>query len=284
MTGTAAYLRRLGIDRALPPTLDSLVAIHRRHLARVPYENLCIMLGKPPSVDSAACLERVGSVGRAGYCFHQNGALETVLRNLGYEVERRHGHVWTDEGNRYDRELNHLVLVVSGLPNGANPDGHWWADVGLGDGFHDPLPIMTGSHEQGGFTYRIDEVRADGWSFWHDASGSFTGIEVTTAPTDPMAVLAAHAQLSTPPEGPFARMLLVERRDASGVDALRGCVLVRIDPDARTDTDLTSYDAWRGALVDTFRLPLVGIDDDDLAALWTRTWSAHQEWDAAGRP
>ena len=49
----AAYLRRLGVDGDLPPTLETLVALHRAHLDAVPYENLGIMLGRPPSVDPA---------------------------------------------------------------------------------------------------------------------------------------------------------------------------------------------------------------------------------------
>ena len=37
------------------------------------------------SVDPAASLARVGETGRAGYCFHQNGALEIALRELGFD-------------------------------------------------------------------------------------------------------------------------------------------------------------------------------------------------------
>src|SRR4051812_339758 len=110
----AAYLRRLGVDGELPPTYDTLLTLHRAHLAAVPYENLGIMLGRPPSVDPAESLARVGAVGRAGYCFHQNGCLETVLRDLGFAMSRRHGHVHTVEGDR-DSSLNHLVLVAEGL-------------------------------------------------------------------------------------------------------------------------------------------------------------------------
>ena len=90
MSDTSAYLRRLGLGVTPPPTADTLFLLHRRHLERVPYENLEIMLGRPPSVDAAASLERVGELGRAGYCFHQNGAMELVLRELGYDVTRRH--------------------------------------------------------------------------------------------------------------------------------------------------------------------------------------------------
>src|SRR3954452_19280688 len=125
----AAYLRRVEYDGDLAPTYDTLLALHRAHLDAVPYENLGIMLGRSPSVDPAASLARVGEVGRAGYCFHQNGALEVVLRALGFQMSRRHGHVYTAEEHRDDTSLNHLVLVADGLATDDNPGGRWWVDV-----------------------------------------------------------------------------------------------------------------------------------------------------------
>jgi N-hydroxyarylamine O-acetyltransferase len=278
-----AYLRRLGIDRALPPTLDSLRLIHRRHQAAVPYENLGIMLGPAPSVDPTASLERVGEVGRAGYCLHQNATLELVLLDLGFEVERRHGHVWTDPEHRDAADLNHLVLVVSGLPTDDNPGGRWWPDVGLGEGFLEPLPLVVGDYADGPFRYRIETITDDGWSYTNDPSGSFTGLEVTRRPTDPLAVLEAHAVLSTPPEGHFAKILVIQRRDESGLDTVRGCVHVRVDGAGRRTTDLTTYDEWRAALV-AVGVSLEGVADDQLHALWERSWESHEAWVAAGRP
>ncbi|GCD91746.1 arylamine N-acetyltransferase [Nocardioides sp. LS1] len=283
MTGTAAYLHRIG-DRALPPTLESLRLIHRHHLGHVPYENLAIMLGQPPSVDPQACLERVVEHGRAGYCFHQNGALEVVLRDLGYAVERRHGHVWTDESQRFAGTLNHLVLLVTGLPTDDNPDGRWWVDVGLGDAFLEPLPVIEGEHVQSGFRYTVGDVTPDGWSFRHDSAGSFTGIEVSTLSTEPAAVLASHAELSSPPDGHFAQLLVVQRRDATGVDVVRGCVRSRVEATGTTQTTLETYDAWRSALTDDLGLALDDVDEDDLRGLWERSLVSHRAWVEAGRP
>ncbi len=116
MSNTAAYLRRLGFTERPAPTIDTLREIHRRHQRTVPYENLGIMLGPVPSVDPELSLARVGEVGRAGYCLHQNAVLELVLRDLGFDVERRHGHEWSDPELSGSDELNHLVLFVSGLP------------------------------------------------------------------------------------------------------------------------------------------------------------------------
>ena len=280
----AVYLRRLGVDGALPATHDTLVALHRAHLDAVPYENLGIMLGRSPSVDPAASLARVGAVGRAGYCFHQNGALGRVLDELGFELSRRHGHVWTTEDDRDSTDLNHLVLVADGLPTSDNPGGRWWVDVGLGDAFRDPVPVTVGRHDQGGFRYEITEVRDDGWSFRHDRAGTFTGIEISTRSTEQPVVQEAHARLSAPDHGRFARVLVVQRRDDTGIDTVRGCLHHRALPDRHTEAELASYGEWRQALVDGTRLSLEDVDDDELRALYAAQWARHLTWTAAGRP
>ncbi|WP_193609314.1 arylamine N-acetyltransferase [Nocardioides lijunqiniae] len=278
-----AYLRRLGVDQALPPTLESLRLLHRRHLATVPYENLGIMLGQGPSVDPDSSLVRVGEVGRAGYCLHQNAVLERVLVDLGFTVERRHGHVWTREDDRDSPALNHLALVVSGLPTDDNPGGRWWPDVGLGEGFWEPLPLVVGEYADGPFRFAITEVDDEGWSFRNDPTGAFVGLEVTSRPTDPAAILAAHASLSTPPDGAFTRLLVAQRRDEAGLETVRGCVATRIDASGRHTTDLTTYDAWLAALAD-IGLSLEGFEDADLRALFERSLAGHERWVAAGRP
>jgi arylamine N-acetyltransferase len=280
----AGYLRRVGYDGDLAPTYDTLVALHRAHLDAVPYENLGIMVGRPPSAVPAESLARVAAVGRAGYCFHQNGALESVLRELGFETSRRHGHVYSAEDDRDDTTLNHLVLVADGLPTDDNPGGRWWVDVGLGDAFRDPVAVTVGRHDQGGFRYEITEVRDDGWSFRHDRAGTFTGIEIRSLPIDQPAVDEAHAWLSAPLDGRFATILVVQRRDDTGVDTVRGCLHLRTRPEDQTETELSSYDEWRAALVHRTRLPLEDVGDAELRGLYDGQWARHLAWTAAGRP
>ena len=282
-TAVAGYLRRIGLGPDLPPTLGTLTAIHRHHLAAVPYENLEIMLGRPPSTDPRACLERVVEVGRAGYCFHQNGALEVVLRELGFAVQRRHGQVLTDDATPRG-SLNHLVLVVSGLPTPENPGGRWWPDAGLGDAFVDPLPLVEGEHVQDGFRYRLEDVSDDGWLFRHDPTGTFTDLHVTDAPVGEAEVLAAHRHLATPPDGRFTQVLAVLRRDSGGVDVLRGCVRSRVEPGGTVARDeLTSYDAWRAGLVE-LRVGLADVAEEELRDLFERSLAVHRAWVAEGRP
>jgi N-hydroxyarylamine O-acetyltransferase len=282
---TAAYLERLGLDADLPPSIESLVAIHRAHVEQVPYTNLDIMLGRPPSVVPADSLERIVALGRGGYCFHQNGALGAVLLDLGYAVERRHGHVWTRPEHRDSTDLTHLVLLVSGLPTDANPAGRWWPDVGIGEGPIDPVPLVTGVVVDGPFRFEVNLAGngSEGWSFANDPTGTFTGLEVRRLPAGAREVDAAHAALSTPPRGAFTRILVVQRRDPLGSDTVRGCTAVRIDAGGTDRRDLTSYDDWRGAL-DAIGLAPADVDADELRALFDRSLASHRAWDEAGRP
>ncbi|WP_457208365.1 arylamine N-acetyltransferase family protein [Nocardioides sp. P5_C9_2] len=289
---TEAYLARLGLGEAPEPSLESLRTLHRAHLERIPYDNLSIMMGRPDPATSDACVERAGSGRRLGYCFQQNTALEALLVGLGYAVSRRHGHVWVRPEGRLDASLNHLVLVVSGLPTDDNPGGHWWVDAGLGDGFAEPLALVRGEQRVDGFRYEIGAgygAQAAGrprgpaaWTFDHDPSGAFTGVVVTERPSDPAAVEAAHRALSTAADSPFRSKLVVQRHDGDAALTLRGCLLTEQTATVRTETELSSYDAWREALVDRMLLP-VGTDED-LVDLWERTRVAHAAWTAAGRP
>jgi len=65
MSALDAYLDRLGIDDRPPPSIESLREVHRRHVSTVPYENLAIMLGRPPSVDPPESFVRVDETGRS---------------------------------------------------------------------------------------------------------------------------------------------------------------------------------------------------------------------------
>ena len=89
----------------------------------------------------------------------------------------------------------------------------------------------------------------------------------------------AHRVLSTPPEGRFTRVLVVQRRDGTGTEALRGIRHQRSGDGAFT-SDLASYDDWRATL-ESLRVSLAGVADDELRSLHARMLAAHAEWAAA---
>jgi len=269
------YLSRLGLSGNPSATVAGLTELHRRHLDTVPYENLAIMLGRPDSTDPGETLRRIAGGGNAGYCFHHNGAFEVVLRSLGFAVERRYGHVWSSPEARAARHLNHLVLLVTidGRP--------WWPDLGLGDALRDPVEVTDGEIRQGPFRYEITGASTQSWTFSHDpAAGSFGHLDVRPASPAQGDVAASHLMLSTPPDGRFTRVLVVQRRDDTGTGILRGVRLQRTGDQPFT-RDLTAYDDWRAAL-ESLRVSLAGVTDGELRALHDRLLVAHAERLAAG--
>jgi arylamine N-acetyltransferase len=278
---TDAYLTRLGLQRE-PPSAEALARIHRAHVERVPYETLWIHLGERWTVDPAASLDRIAGRRRGGYCYHLNGALSELLRDLGYDVVRHVGGVHGPGGPTEADLGNHLVLTVRGLPTDENPGGAWYVDAGLGDALHDPLPLVPGTYRSGPFRFVLEETPGGvgDWHLVHDAAGGFTGMAWRSTPAEMGAFADRHVHLSTSPESGFVRVLTAQRRDATGADSLKGLVLKRVGGGASVRT-LETEREWTGALADLFGLEL-GAEQRD--ALWRKVAAAHEAWVTAGRP
>jgi N-hydroxyarylamine O-acetyltransferase len=93
---------------------------------------------------------------------------------------------------------------------------------------------------------------------------------------------ARHRWLSTSPDSGFVRTFAVQRRDATGVDMLRGCVLSRLDGKPLAPRTLETEREWYEALRDVFDLPLTDLTAAERARLWARVRGAHERW-LAGR-
>jgi N-hydroxyarylamine O-acetyltransferase len=275
------YLARLGVAHTGPPSVEGLRALHRAHVERVPYENLEIQLGRPTSVSGLESALRIAG-GRGGYCYHLNGAFALLLSALGYGVRRHRGGV---QGRGEPRPVgatgNHLALTVHGLPNRASPDGMWFVDVGLGDGLHEPLPLRTGEFADGPFRFGLapSTVEFLGWRFTHDRSGSFEGMDFRADLATEAEFADRHEWLSTAEASPFVQVATAQRRDAGGVDLLRGRVYRRL-PDG-TGRELGSMAEWFALLADVFGLTLPDVAAAERQALWRRISAAHEAWQTA---
>jgi arylamine N-acetyltransferase len=184
--------------------------------------------------------------------------------------------VWSTPEGRAARHLNHLVLL-------ATIDGRrWWPDLGLGDGFRDPVEVVPGEIRQGPFTYQLTDVGSTDsgtveWTFRHDlAAGSFAAVDVHASPPADAEVAAAHRVLSTPPDGRFTRVLVVQRRDDAGTEVLRGIRHQRTG-DGAFIRDLASHDDWRMTM-ESLGVSLAGVTDEELRSLHDRMLAAHAEW------
>lgn len=158
------------------------------------------------------------------------------------------------------------------------------ADVGLGDGFRDPVPLATGAFGQPPFRYALSHGGADRWRFHHDERATITGFDLNATPVGLAAFTAKHTELSTSPNSPFVQKLIVQSRRSDHTLILRGCVLTRTDGGGRESRDVDRRGEWFQLLADEFGIRLDDVDDAGRDALWARIRSAHEAWDGAGRP
>ncbi|MDR6862432.1 arylamine N-acetyltransferase [Phycicoccus sp. 3266] len=170
------------------------------------------------------------------------------------------------------------MLTVDLAPSEASPTGVWYVDTGLGDALHDPLPLVSGTHRQRPFDLTL-EGSPDGtrWHLVHDPRGGFKGMtwDMAEAGLDDFA--QQHQRLSTSPESGFVQVPMAERRDATGVDVVRGLLMSRIGEGARSEA-VTDRDAWFDALAQLFGLRLDRLEPEARDRLWTSAAAAHQRW------
>jgi arylamine N-acetyltransferase len=249
------------------------------------YESLWIHLGELWSIDGAESMARIAMRGRGGYCFHLNGGLGELLHTLGYNVVRHVGGVHGPDGVIEDDFTNHLVLTVHDLTTSANPEGAWYVDVGLGDALYEPLPLVPGTYEQGPFRLGLEQTTGGvgDWHLSHDPAGWFDGMSWRSAPVEIGAFSERHAWYSTSPDSGFFKILTALRRDATGVDMLRGLSLKRLGDNASESTLQTKAELT-DALGDLFGIDIGHVTEQRREALWEDVYRAHQAWQAANPP
>jgi N-hydroxyarylamine O-acetyltransferase len=116
------YFHRIGYQGPDRPTMETLEALHLRHLAAIPFENLDPVLGRPVQLDLANLQAKIVDAGRGGYCFEQNTLFAAVLRDLGFGVSTLEARVRPPGASqRLGRTHGVLRVDLAGAP--------WLVDV-----------------------------------------------------------------------------------------------------------------------------------------------------------
>jgi N-hydroxyarylamine O-acetyltransferase len=126
-----AYFKRIGWTGSSEPTLATLSAIARHHVRAIPFENLDVLLGRPPRLDLPSLEAKLVTARRGGYCFEHTTLCAAKLEQLGFEVKR------------------HSARVVMATPRSQAPRTHMFLtvmdhviDVGFGGlAPHAPVPL-----------------------------------------------------------------------------------------------------------------------------------------------
>jgi N-hydroxyarylamine O-acetyltransferase len=200
-----AYLARIGELRPARADIEALRALHRAHLAAIPFENLDIQMGLPIDLDLASLQNALVGRRRGGYCFQQNALFRFALEALGFAVRPLEARVRWNAGGA-TRPRTHMVLAV--VVDGTE----WLADVGFGgDGIVEPIGLDGTVGVQDGWAFRVSRdgrlrvlqrKETDGW-------GDLYAFSEEAA--EPIDYVVGNWYTSTHPDSTFVQTLTVQR-------------------------------------------------------------------------
>jgi len=221
-----SYLARIGVTGSVSNDLASLRAIHRSHLFSIPYENVDVMLQRSADQNIERIFDKMVQGRRGGWCYEMNGLLGWALGEIGFDVMRMTGGVMRKE--RGDRALgNHLVLCVQ-------LDEPYIADVGLGHGLMEPIPLREGRFEQAHMAFALEPLGDDLWRFHNDDGAMPPTFDFRYAPADEALLADTCNTLQNDPESMFRQNLVCQRMDEQGVALLLGRLLTWVTARGRT--------------------------------------------------
>ncbi|QEV20666.1 arylamine N-acetyltransferase family protein [Streptomyces alboniger] len=255
-----AYLARLGHTGETKPDLHTLRALHRAHVAAIPFENLEMMLGRPVPLDLAALQDKMVRRRRGGYCYEQNLLFAAALERIGFDVIGLGARVRA--GASTTRAVTHMLLKVEA-------DGEeWHCDVGFGaDGLLEPIRLRDGVEaRQGDWRYRIDREGDEGplvLRTWR-SDGWFDLYAYTLERRLPVDYVVMNHYTSTHPRSSFIRQPVVQKAAPEARRRLVGDQLSVTHPDGSVVQQSVPVGELAGFLARKFGIEL---DADDSAEL-----------------
>ncbi|MEU6996540.1 arylamine N-acetyltransferase [Streptomyces sp. NPDC046465] len=155
------YLRRIGHEgEEVKPDIETLRALHKKHLMAIPYNSVS-SLTLPPSprtsgvvlvdIDEDATFDVVVAEGRGGGCIQLSRLFFRLLHELGFDAALLGGS--TVEGAQlFGTDVEHMLVLVT------LHDEKWLVDVGYaGPSFLEPLLVGDEVQVQYGVRYRLVE-------------------------------------------------------------------------------------------------------------------------------
>jgi N-hydroxyarylamine O-acetyltransferase len=260
-----AYLARIDLDQPLATDFANLDALHRAHVLAIPFENLDVQLGNPPTLDPARIFDKLVTRRRGGWCYEQNGLFGRVLATLGFPVTRLSAGVM--------RQLRGESAMGSHLALKVTAEGRdWLCDVGFGSAQLAPLPFAEGSWHEPPLAGELGRTEDGYWRMAITAGPSPLSYDFLDQAADERQLSALCTWQGSDPESIFIQNLVVQQRRPTGHTMLRGRVLTETGLHAATDRELASGDELVAVLSAEF-----GLDMPQVAALWPRIEARHAE-------
>jgi N-hydroxyarylamine O-acetyltransferase len=106
-----AYFRRIGWTGPTTPTSDVLAGTLAHHMRSIPFENIDVLLRRPPQLEIAALEAKLVTARRGGYCYEHSTLFAAMLSELGFTV-RMHSARVVMVGPRSTAPRTHMFLSV----------------------------------------------------------------------------------------------------------------------------------------------------------------------------
>ena len=250
-----AYLTRIGLDdsvREQPVNAETLRMVHRAHMMAVPFENLDVRAGVPIALDARGFVEKIVRKGRGGFCYELNGAFAWLLKRLGFRVRHWSANVFSD--GDWGIEFDHMLLAV-------DLDMRWIADVGFGDSFLEPLPLIAGSPvSEGRDAYRLDE-EASYWVLTRKKPETDFAPEYRFRTVDhTLSAFAPGLSYHRSPASHFTQRTVCSVATPDGRKTLTGDRLIRTTDGGREEFSISSRLQWHDTLRAEFGIQLSDSD------------------------
>ena len=256
MFNAERYFDRIGISGPLSPTLETLTALMRAHVGRIPFENLDVLLGRGVRVDLDSVYAKLVEAKRGGYCFEHSTLFRAAVEHVGFAP------------------VAHAARVVMMTPRQSAPRTHMFLSVVLDDttyvldpgfGGHGPLvpvPLVENLETRDGAdVHRF--VRRDGeWLLEAKIGGAMSPLWMSTLePESPVDFVMGNHFTSTWPESGFVQRLMLR---AITPDGRRVSVMNRDVTVAQNGTfqksQLADRAALRALLVKEFDIDLPDVE------------------------
>lgn len=219
-----AYLNRIGFAGWAEPNLETLIALMRRQLFSVPFENLDVQAGKVVSLVPEQIVDKLIERRRGGYCYEVNGLFAMALQAIGipYQLIAARPMIYPVR-----RPRTHLAIV-------AQVDGcEWLCDLGFGSyGIRMPMSLgLLGAEVRQDFdTFRLSAIEDREYllqAWVEDAWMNQYAFDLW--PQEWIDFAPANWLNSTHPDAIFVQKRLIVLHTPTGREMLVGDVLTRVD-------------------------------------------------------
>ena len=251
----SGYLNRIGWSGPLQPTLPVLTALMRAHMARIPFENLDVLLGRGIRIDLDSVYAKLVDAKRGGYCYEHSTLFSAVLQHAGFAPAL------------------HSARVVMMVQRSASPRTHMFLSVKIdgttfvldpGFGGHGPLvpvPLVENQEvREGPDVHRM--VRRDGeWVLEAQMQGAMAPLWMSTLePESPIDFVMANHFTATWPESPFVQRLMLRALTKDGRVSLMNRDVTVARGDELHKTQIADRAALRALLAGEFGIDLPDVE------------------------